>query len=456
MKPPSTHRPSSSRRLRLSKVIARGAAASLLLRVLNTLLMLGVQVALARLLGVEGYGVYVYATAVMSVLVILGKLGFDNAQLRFVSAYRGEEQWNLLAGLLAWTQRMSIGASLVVAAGLTVVVGSLRHTLEGPLVLSLCLTSLAIPFLALSGLRQAALRGLGYIVCAQIPELLIRPVLLLGLVGAFWLWVPSPLSAAWAMAMTVVVSVVVYSMGDGLLKRRMPHEATEVAGEHRYREWLDMAVFLLVISLINLLLNRTDVLLIGSFLGRSEVGVYAAAARLATVLQFGLRAVNLVAAPLIAEYHARGSIADLQRIVTLSGYGIFSYTTLVSAGLVVLGKWLLSIFGQDFTGAYSILFVLAIGNVGNALTGPASFVLSMTGKQRALTSIMAVFLAFNVLMTLLLMPHFGALGAAAATSTATIGWNVVSAIFVYRHFGLNCFAIQRLSSKNNEADSKHQ
>jgi O-antigen/teichoic acid export membrane protein len=57
---------------------------------------------------------------------------------------------------------------------------------------------------------------------------------------------------------------------------------------------------------------------------------------------------------------------------------------------------------------------------------------------------MSLFLALNVALALLLLPSMGALGAAVATAVATIGWNVAAAVFVYRRFGINCFAIQPL------------
>lgn len=205
-----------------------------------------------------------------------------------------------------------------------------------------------------------------------------------------------------------------------------------------------MAVFLLAISLVNMLLNRTDVLLIGSLLGTQDVGAYSAASRLATVIQFGLQAVSLVAAPLIAEYHALGRVLELRRVIALSGYGILGTTAAIGGGLVLLGPWVLGLFGRGFAGAYPVLAVLALGQLVNALTGPASFVMSMTGAQRVLTVIMSSFLAVNVLLTLLLLQRMGVMGAAVATSATTIGWNVTAAVYVYRKFGINCFAVQRM------------
>jgi O-antigen/teichoic acid export membrane protein len=205
---------------------------------------------------------------------------------------------------------------------------------------------------------------------------------------------------------------------------------------------------------INLLLNRTDILLIGAVLGTTQVGPYAAASRTAVVIQFGLNAVALVAAPLIAGFHAQRRTRELQRVITLSGYGILAYTVVVTAGLIVAGRWLLSLFGQGFPDAYPILIVLAVGNIGNALTGPASLVMSMTGAQRRLTVIMSIFLGVNVVFTLLLLPAFGPLGAALVTAAAGIGWNVTATLVVRRRFGLNCFAIQRLEPEGADGAAR--
>lgn len=405
--------------------------------------MLGAQLLLARLLGLEAYGVYAYAIAVLNLLVILGKFGLDNVQLRFVAAYRGNREWELLNGLLGWSQRASLTGSLLLAVAGAGAVFLLRGTIAPELRYTLWIAFAAIPFLALSGLRQAALRSLDHIVLAQIPESVLRPALLIGLAGAVGAWTGGTLRPSAAMTLTVVVAVVTFLTGDVWLRGRIPARLAVADRRYARREWRDTAAFLLVVSLLNVLLNWTDVLLIGGVLGAERVGAYAAASRLAVVIQFGLNAFNLVAAPLIAEYHASHRASSLQQVISSSARGMLLYTTVVTGAVFVGGEWVLGLFGSGFAQAYPVLLVLAAGQVGNALTGPANIVMSMTGHQRSLTWMMSIFLVLNVIGTLMLLPLLGPMGAAIATAVSGIGMNIASAAFVWRHLGVSCLALPR-------------
>ena len=55
-----------------------------------------VQIILARALEATRYGVYSYLLAWVNVAVLVGKLEFDTAAIRFVAAYDGQRQDGLL------------------------------------------------------------------------------------------------------------------------------------------------------------------------------------------------------------------------------------------------------------------------------------------------------------------------------------------------------------------------
>jgi len=56
------------------------------------------QLVIARIVGVDTYGVYAYVFAWMVVLAYFSTLGFDVGLLRFVPAYEAERAWPLLQG----------------------------------------------------------------------------------------------------------------------------------------------------------------------------------------------------------------------------------------------------------------------------------------------------------------------------------------------------------------------
>lgn len=419
--------------------IGRGGAISLTLRIANGALMLGAHVLLARALGIAAYGTYGYALAATNLLVTFSKGGLDNLLLRFVAAYRASGRWGVLRGLQRWSHRVSGGIALGLAATLAATAWAAAERLPADLPATLVLASVALPFRALSGLRQATLRSLGHVALAQIPEAVVRPLCLITLVGvASSLW-ERGIGAPQAMLLTSIAAFLTFATGEVFIRSRLPRAMFDHAPRYERAVWARAATVLTLVGLAHVLLNWTDVLLIGSVLGPHHVGGYAAASRLAATIALGLSAFNLVAAPLIAEYHAQGRNDRLQRVVAVSAQLVFAFSATATVAIVAGGEHLLALFGPEFTDAVPILAILAIGSVGNAMTGPASVVMSMTGAHGLLLRTMLVSLVANVILTSFLLLLVGPIGAAISTTATGVAFNVFVAVVVRRRLGVDCF-----------------
>jgi O-antigen/teichoic acid export membrane protein len=108
--------------------------------------------------------------------------------------------------------------------------------------------------------------------------------------------------------------------------------------------------------------------------------------------------------------------------------------------LLALGKPLLWLFGPQFTGGYDIMFIAAIGLVVRAAIGPMERLLNMLGHQNACALAYASAFVMNLVLCLLLIPHFGGHGAAAATSIALTFETVLLFWIVRSRLGLHVLA----------------
>jgi O-antigen/teichoic acid export membrane protein len=109
--------------------------------------------------------------------------------------------------------------------------------------------------------------------------------------------------------------------------------------------------------------------------------------------------------------------------------------------LLALGRPLLSLFGTDFAAAYPLMFLLAVGLLARASVGPSERLLSMLGEQRACAIAYACAFACNLVGCLLLIPDFGAGGAAIATSLALIVESVLLFAIVKLRLGVHAFIV---------------
>ena len=80
--------------------------------------------------------------------------------------------------------------------------------------------------------------------------------------------------------------------------------------------------------------------------------------------------------------------------------------------ILALGKPLLWLFSPQFTEAYPVMFVLAIGFLVRASMGPAEFILNMLGEQQLCAIVLVVSAVLDVALSFALVPVFGMIGAA--------------------------------------------
>lgn len=417
-------------------IFSRGATGTLVVTGAGALVGVGVQILLARWLGVREWGYYAFSWTLLNVLVLLGKLGFDTAEIRFVAAYRVQQSWPLLAGLLRYGDRVVLAASLGVAALAAGVILLLSPRLEPGLTATLLVSCLALPGYGFLGLRCSALQGLRRVVLARLPEVVLRPPLTAALAGAMVLaW--GSLTASRAMAATGAAILVSAGVGHALLARRLPEAVKTSPPEVQGREWIRVSLPLLLVSGMRLLLGQADILLVGMLIGTTEAGIYTAASRLSHLITFGQNAANGIVAPMIAELHAQGEKAKLQRLVTLASWASTLFALAAALALVLGGKLLLSLFGKDFVGSWTVLAILAAGQVVNAASGPVGYLLNMTGHQDTNARILAWTVGLNVALAIPAILAWGAAGASAATGLLIAVKNLWTWWEVRRRLGIN-------------------
>jgi O-antigen/teichoic acid export membrane protein len=198
--------------------------------------------------------------------------------------------------------------------------------------------------------------------------------------------------------------------------RAILREAYEQTAERRPRRWLRVALPLLLTGGFQLVLNKTDIFVVGALVGNEEVGIYFAALRTAQAITFLSFAVDAVAGPEVARlYH--GDSEDLQRTVSGLAHWYFWPTLAAALGLLLVAEPVLSLFGPMFTTGQSMMAVLMVGFLVNAATGAQTHLLTLTGHERSCAYIYGWCAVLNVGLNLAGVYAYGALGAAFATAT---------------------------------------
>jgi O-antigen/teichoic acid export membrane protein len=424
----------------LRQQLAQAAAGSAALALSSKLLMLLTSVLLARWMGVEGYGVYATAMALVLLLTVPTGLGLPTLVIRLLASYRVYQQWGLMRGLLVRGNQAVLGASLAMALIAAAAIWWLEDRLGLVYTAVYVLALVLIPLTALGAMRSAALRGLHHVILGQLPESLVMPALFLALVVGWRLALggSAALSPELAILARIVATAAAFGVGAALLLRRIPGAMRRAAPEYQPRAWARAALPLLFIAGINIVNMQTDILMLAALRGSASAGVYQAAVRGAELVAFALVIVNMAIQPSLARLHAAGDKARLQRLVTWSARGATAVALPLAAVMILWGKPIMAaVFGADFARGAIALAILSAAQLINAFTGPANSLLDMTGHQNDTLKAMMSGVLANVALNALLIPRWDIAGAAIATGTSLILWNVLLMVFVQRRLGMD-------------------
>lgn len=419
----------------LAQYLGRASSGTFAVYGAGMVLAFATQILLTRILGAAQYGSYYFVLAWVMALLIPAKLGLDAALLRFVPAYIARREWGLLKGILRWSSRKAALASLGIA-GLLAATVTLLDDVEGEFAVTFYLGSLLLPVLVYVYLRSALLRSLKHVVLALLPEAVIAPVVLGASVILYWSLVKPDLTAAHAMAATLGGLAVSGLVGQFLLTSRIPGELQRHAAELDAGVWLRSTGSMLLISGAHVLLNHTDLIMLGVLGDTYAVGIYAVAAKAAVLVSFPLTIANSSIAPLISQFHSTAEHAQLQRALDHSMKRVAMASLVAFVGVVFFGRELLAIFGAEFVEGYAALVILATGALVNALSGPCANLLSLTGSEGYVSRVMLLVTVLNVILNLLFIPRWGIEGAAFATAISMVTWNLVMFVAAGKRLGL--------------------
>jgi O-antigen/teichoic acid export membrane protein len=416
--------------------LARSSAAALIVYAVGGSLTYCAQLVLARTIGADGYGVYAYVFAWMTVLAYVSALGFDVSLLRFVPAYLAPRAFALLRGVIRYAARRAAavgsGIALIGAAGILTRYGDLPSELANTFLVGFAL----VPILALLWICAAVVRGFGGVVSALAPDRVMRDGVLLSLVllasvGAGW-----KIDAPWAMMATVLGSAAGLGLVSLAMRRLRPGAVDGIAPAYDARTWRRTALPVVIIGAAEALMNRTGVMLLGWMVDTRNAGIYALALNIAFAVALPRTAVNALLSPTISDLFVRNNHAALRAIVAKAASWTLLGAACIALPLLVLAEPLLALFGPDFVAGVPALQILLIGQVVVAAAGSQLHLMIMTGRERSAALLLVSSVAANAAVGAALVGPFGPTGAAVAATTALIGWNAAMGFSIRRHLRL--------------------
>ncbi len=410
-----------------------GALGSFGVKLGNVLLGFLLSLVLARNLGVAELGTYSYVMSWVLLISAFTKMGFAELLLREVSRYEVSGEFGYIRGIHKFSTLLVLSVSLITITLIFLIIQGWYRTEHETSIWSAFLVGLLlVPIVSLSSLRQATLRAWRKILWGQIPENIVKPLILIVLILTFSLCGAVELNAESALWLNFIVSIAIFLMMYFLLNRVLPKRAKESLPAFESSRWVHSASQFLVIAGLLVVNGQADRLMLGGMGYISQVGVYTVVVQIASFTAYPLVAMLAALTPLIVRLAKNNELLDLQVLIARAMKWVIAAAVLIAALTAIGAGHLLAVFGEGFESGASVLYVLLIGQLFNALAGPSGMVLNMMGSENWVIRGVAVSTIVNILLNYFLIPRFGLEGAAFATTISLLLWNGLLGIFVWR------------------------
>ncbi|WP_028349282.1 polysaccharide biosynthesis C-terminal domain-containing protein [Bradyrhizobium murdochi] len=422
-----------------ASVTRRLAGTIFVIRVFSAALAYFSQILLARWMGGSDYGVYVYVWTWVLLLGSMMDFGISASAQKIIPEYRTRGEHALLRGFLSGSRWMTFAVASIVSLLLAGAVKGLSPWIDDNAIVPLYIGCLTLPAFVVANTQDGIARSHDWMRLGLVPQFIVRQSLIIGLTaGAFVLGFNLGATAAmWASAAAVWIAMIGQMI---VLNRKLGGHTDRGPRAYDFRGWLAVSLPILLVESFYLLLSYTDVLVLQQFRSSEEVGVYFAVVKTLALVSFIHYAMGASTAHRFAEYHAQGDKPRLSAYVAHAIQWTFWPSLGATILLLALGKPLLWLFGPQFVVGYDIMFIAAIGLVVRSAIGPVERLLNMLGHQHICALAYALAFIMNVVLCVVLVPHFGGQGAAAATSISLTFETVLLFWIVRRRLGLHVLA----------------
>jgi O-antigen/teichoic acid export membrane protein len=393
----------------------------------------GMNILISHALGGKKSAAFGQVTLITQLAFVVGaatRFGMDMASVRRVAIEFGKGEAGRSRAVVRLAAAIALVVSLAVGLAAFVAAGPIATFLGAPSG-ALRAAAVALVFVAVAQVYLGGSRGLK----------IMRHTLYAYWVGQSISWIAITLVMWKVFEKTVDITVLAYAISwvfatvVAVVSWRhatrtftpMPAEPNEVRALMRYGAPRAPA------ALLSQAIFYTDLAVLSHyFTDDPRVSIYAAAIRVAQALVLFLTAVSYMFSPFVADLHERGERDRLNALFKQITRWTIGGTVPLLLLFVIAPAPVLRVFGGSYGSGSAWLRVLLIGQIVNVSVGAAGFILIMVGRTGWDLAVYASAFLIDLIVAILLVPHFGPVGAAVAQSIALVFSNTVRLWLVWR------------------------
>ncbi len=406
----------------------------------NAVSALLISILLTRILDVASVGGYFLAISLIMIFSMMSQFGLNTTVVRIIGSSTEEEKNSVLRKTIIKMLGVVISLSAFVSFFFmsdAVVLFLERFTSLALISASIYIIGLLVLSTAIRMFLAEVFRGFGDIRRASLYQRILPNILMLSVLFLIY-------AVEYEIDLQTVFSILLLVNIFLLISMFIPLKGklNTLSGSDNLPmgNLLSSSASIAASQTCQLMFMQIPLWVLGATYIPEDIANYGVAFRLAALVSLPLLIANNVIMPHVAKHHAakneHGLNALIQNTVTV--------TSLVSLFLLAVygffGEQILTmLFGSEYALAYLILFIIGFGQAVNVFSGSPAIVLAMAGKEiyvlySNLFASIIVFIASTIVV-----PIYGALGAALVTALGLIVVNVILSYYCYKVLGYRTY-----------------
>ncbi len=389
-------------------------------------------IVLARFLGPTALGQYNYWLWLMGLLVLVSSPGLPQAMTKFGAEYLGQQERQTAAALFGWLLVAELGLGILVG-GAVLLYAWTAQTADS---IALTLIAFSIAPIVVEGLFLAAAKG------AQDFRMLSQASLIGGLgyaIGAI-----AAVSFGFGIYTLLLIFLLRRVVTLILIGWKLPTlytvrgaRAFYISPGLRRRLFLYCRDVTLILVTNAVLYEQSEVYFLKRFATDAEIAFYSQSFHIA------LKAIAFPAifsGVLLPAFSSLGGQKDQKQFnyLYLSSNRIVALIAMpIGFGGAAMAPAFVSLYGPEFLAMSPILAILFVGNIVGSIASVSSSMLYSVEEQHFIVRLGLCMALLNIALAFLLIPGYGAIGAALANSGSQVISGVVGITYSSRRLQLS-------------------
>jgi O-antigen/teichoic acid export membrane protein len=404
----------------------------------------GVQVLTVRYLTKNDYGAFAFAMSFVAVSAVITLFGLDKAVSRFMAIYHEQKDYPRLFGTIVMTVAVIFSIGILLIAAVLLFRGQLGSLFQtDPVTVSLLVIVIAIgPINAFESYFEDMLAVFASVRSIFVRRYILGPILKLLAVLVVVLLNGSVNQLALGYLAGSLIGLVVYVLlivnvlkTRGLLQHFNPKTFI-----YPLREVFGFSVPLLTTDFLQVVKGSAVVLMLEYFRTSSDVAEYRAVVPVAGLNLVVMQSFRLLYTPMAARMYANNDRQGINALywktatwIALISFPVFLVTFSLAQPMTIL------LFGERYAQSGIVLALLSFGNFFNAALGFNTYTLRVFGRVKYIMLIDVISSLANLGLNFVLIPQYGALGAAVGTAATLVIYNLLNHAGLLLGTGINLF-----------------